>query len=127
MHQPGDPRPGGVAEVVPQAANEQGEELPRGAAVRADQFFAGGQDRDHVGAHHRAKQRVLRVEVAVERALADARASRDVIELGACEARRREYVRGGRDDFFMAGFGTALPAGARGATTGLGHGGPARE
>ncbi len=63
------------------------------------------------GAHDRLEQLLLALEVEVERALADARARRDVLEPGGGEAALGEARQRRRQDLLGPRLLAALPAG----------------
>src|SRR5512141_228840 len=69
LHQAADPRHLGAPRGGPHAADDGDEEVARAALEGADERLPLDDAVDDLGAHHLAEERVLRVEVEVERAL----------------------------------------------------------
>ena len=70
--------------------------------------------RDDLGADHLPKQRLLGIEVEVERSFAHSGQPGDIVQLGARKPESPKTCLGRVEDLLGPRFGAALPAGAGG-------------
>src|SRR5207237_3094820 len=100
-----------LADETPVLADEPLEQLARAAGERFSQLLALRDHGDDGLPDQRLEQRFFVFEVEIDRALGDAGATRDILELGGGKAPISEDLQRGADDLFRTGIFPAAPTG----------------